>query len=955
MSLRPWKRLCLALGLAGAAAFTSAPAGTVYLKWVEELPVLREAGGWATGVPALDAALHDFAVREVRPAVPFKLAADPVGLRRVLRLELARDADAASLAARLKALPGAVYAESAPIRTLDVVKEPSAPPRGLDEIPGDPLYPQQYFHPLIQTPAAWDRTHGEGVVVAVVDNGTDWDHPDLYANLWVNPGEDLNGNGLVDGSDWNGVDDDGNGFVDDLRGWDFYDGDPDPSPEVSQGGSYDNHGTHTAGLVAAVMNNRGVVGTAPGCDLMPIRAGYGGSIFQGLEGIIYAAHNGADIISLSWGGPGSSSYEQDIITDAGAQGALVVAAAGNENSSLPHYPAAYEGVLSVAWLNANDTKAGGSNYGAWVALGAPGTSILSLFPSSSYGTSSGTSMATPMVAGVAALVRAFHPSWSVDQVLTQLVSTADDISLKNPAYPGMLGAGRINAYRAVTETAPGFAILDMSAEEVGGDQDGRVDPGENARLSLTLKNYGSATSGVQVVLLGSLPEVQVVQGIWDIPQLAAGGTATNPAGTFEVSLSPFTLSNREIPLTFTVSAENFYTTTLSAPLAVDPAFAHHDTGNVVFTVTDFGVFGYNDYTNTLNPYIGRGFRFPATGSNALFHGSLMAGVSTARVSDCAYGDNFALRYDWTTATGGEITMGPGEAADQQGFAVYQDSGAGNEQIGLQVTQESYAWKSPPGDDFVLLSFLVKNVSPRDLDSLYLGLYLDWDVADLDSNEAGWNPDLRLGYTFNDQVVTPNTRYYGSCLLSHDPASYRVINHNALGNAVLTDSLKYIYMSQGMVTTSGPTSADYSSLLSAGPFSLVSGDSVMVGFAVLGGENLDDLRANAAVAIQYWEGIPASGPAPAALTAPPGVFSLSGAFPQPANGELTVDFVLPGAGRVAFDLVDVLGRAVRLHEGEYSAGGTYRVTLPHREIASGVYFLRGTSPYGNFARKILWLK
>ena len=228
----------------------------------------------------------------------------------------------------------------------------------------------------IDAPEAWDVTTGSSaVVIAVIDSGVAWEHPDLTANIWTNPGE-IAGNSL---------DDDGNGFVDDVRGWDFVDGDNDPTAHDNPG-----HGTHVAGTIAAVGNNAaGITGVMQVASIMPLRfldtLGSGG-VADEIEAINYAIDNGAVIINASYGSPSFSSSEQAAIAAAGAAGILFVAAAGNDgtsNDSSPNYPSNYtlDNVISVAATTQTDGLASFSNFGATsVDLGAPGTNTYSTIP-----------------------------------------------------------------------------------------------------------------------------------------------------------------------------------------------------------------------------------------------------------------------------------------------------------------------------------------------------------------------------------------------------------------------------------------------------------------------------------------------------------------------------------------------------------------------------------------------
>jgi hypothetical protein len=294
---------------------------------------------------------------------------------------------------------------------------------------------------------AWPTILGTpSVVVAVVDSGLDFTHPEFSGQVWTNPGE------IPD----NGKDDDGNGYVDDNRGWDFFERDNDPTDG-------DGHGTHLSGTVAAAINDQGVAGIAPGSRLMVLRACRGGSCRASAiaEGITYATANGASIINLSLGGPDVQAVEE-ALQDAAAAGVLVVAAAGNTNTDIDDdeddavYPAAYDllNLVAVAATDRDDRLASFSNYGQTsVDLGAPGKDILSTLPDG-YGWGDGTSFAAPHVAGTAALVRSANPCLSPSEVREIFIASVDSLSsLQGKTVSG----GRLNAPQAIDLATVGSA------------------------------------------------------------------------------------------------------------------------------------------------------------------------------------------------------------------------------------------------------------------------------------------------------------------------------------------------------------------------------------------------------------------------------------------------------------------------------------------------------------------
>jgi subtilisin family serine protease len=295
----------------------------------------------------------------------------------------------------------------------------------------------------IDGPEAWNVTTGSaGFVIADIDTGADWDHPDLAANIWSNPGEVVNG-----------VDDDGNGYVDDVRGWDFYSNDSNPDDS-------DGHGSHTAGTIGAVGNNSiGVAGVNWNCKLVPLRflGPQGGFTSDAIAAVEYCTTMGIQVSNNSWGGGGFSSSLNNAIGASKSIGHVFVAAAGNDgtnNDSLPHYPSNYaqDNIISVAAIGNRDELANeptwASNYGASsVDIGAPGVDIASTWSAGGYVWSSGTSMATPHVTGVVALVYAQNPGWTYSQIINRIYSTARPTS----AMAGKCTTGAVlNAFDAVS-------------------------------------------------------------------------------------------------------------------------------------------------------------------------------------------------------------------------------------------------------------------------------------------------------------------------------------------------------------------------------------------------------------------------------------------------------------------------------------------------------------------------
>jgi subtilisin family serine protease len=355
------------------------------------------------------------------------------------------------------------YIEPDYIITLDDVEKTSPTQENLGTItplittPNDPAYPQLWGlnntgqsggtpDADIDAPEAWDiQTGNPNLVIGVIDSGVDYNHPDLVGNIWTNPGE-------IAGD---GIDNDSNGYIDDVRGWDFGNNDNNPM-------DVDSHGTHVSGTIAGKGNNSvGVTGVAWNAKIMPLKmfsdSGYG-SDSGAILALNYATAKGVKLTNNSWGGGGYSQALYDAINTAGQQGALFIAAAGNDygnnNDINPVYPASYNlpNIISVAATTRTDALAIFSNFGPTsVDLGAPGEDIYSTTPGGNYALKSGTSMASPHVAGGAALVWSQNPTWTAQQVKNRLLQTTDFI----PALSGKtVSGGRLNIKNALGGSSP---------------------------------------------------------------------------------------------------------------------------------------------------------------------------------------------------------------------------------------------------------------------------------------------------------------------------------------------------------------------------------------------------------------------------------------------------------------------------------------------------------------------
>jgi len=458
--------ILMSAGTATANSFVGYMPGRLIIEMAEDtFPVVDKSGGTlAIDIPELDAMARSYRATELEQlytAVEKPTKAGRTDLRRhyVLHFPDGVDLDAIST---------------------DFLKLSSVTRVWKDEIfqqtnvPNDPqLYNQWWLRNTnfggtdIRAVGGWAEAYGDtNIVIAIVDSGVDWNHPDLGG---THP-DRVNGAIFTNWTEYYGlpnVDDDGNGKVDDVRGWDFVNlsesqgyPDEDMMTPDNDPSDYTNHGTPCSGCAAAITDNGvGVAGVARGCKILPVRVGWlpigetGGvvSMSYASSGMVYAANIGADIVNCSWGSSSFLAFAVQYCVDAGM---IVVTAAGNDNNEVPSYLNTHPDVLGVAATVDGDAKASFSSYGTWVELSAPGVNITTTWydnvsGTSTYGVTQGTSFSSPITCGALALIWSANPGWNRTQVMNQLLNTCDNIDSVNPGYEGKLGAGRINLLRAL--------------------------------------------------------------------------------------------------------------------------------------------------------------------------------------------------------------------------------------------------------------------------------------------------------------------------------------------------------------------------------------------------------------------------------------------------------------------------------------------------------------------------
>jgi len=805
-------------------------------------------------------------------------------------------------------------------------------------VPNDPLQNQQYHLDSIQVFQAWDITKGDtNIVVGISDSGVQIDHPDLAPQIKNDPTEPVNG-----------LDDNNDGKVDNFRGWDFcgpsfdpnYEGDNDPN--ITQGGA--SHGTHVAGISAAKTdNNLGVAGVAFNCKIMPLKCSPdngGGSIFYGYESIEYGASHGAHVINCSWGGPGGySTFEQEVITDAALTfGTLVVAAAGNDNSPDLFYPAYYDHVLAVSALGTGNRRASFTNYNYKVNVGAPGVNINSTYFLNDYQLNSGTSMASPVVAGVAALVKSRYPDFGPDQIAKKIRVTSDNIYNVTgntlPALFGKFGRGIVNAYRAVTEEAPGLKNIAVRVQDADGNN--LFQPGDSLYITADFINYlqtsspdlkvtFSVVNGNNSTYVTTIPNsTETILGVMTTNEIK-----NNNNKPFKIFLKPNLPNDRSIDIRMYYSDANGYYDYDHYSILLNATYINVEKNNISTTFTSKGRIGFNDDNAS------EGLGFKHKGRQTLYELGLLSGTSATKIANTCRstvtGGNLGHDNDYRN-----VSFIKEVSIPMTGIYHYEntmtDANAGAAASNVTILQQSFAKTTPGDSNYVIVRYLIKNNSTTAvLSNYFVGLYGDFDIsASGQQDKAGWSASNKMGFVYN---ANPDGLYAGIAVLGESTPNYYAIDNDATAPDTFgvydgyTDSEKFRSISSGIYRrnagVSGPK--DVSIAVGAGPFSIAPGDTIDVGFAIVAGENLDEILQAADTASEEW---PIITEVKQSLSRKIAGISL---YPNPAASELYVKGdLLPG-----YRILDASGKEHILPSRHF---GSQLCRLDLSGIPSGLYLL-----------------
>lgn len=893
--------------------------------------------------------------RTLPGALPSTLSDDLV---RTYFLSFSSDVDPVFIARKISMIPGVEYAEPQPVMELHYQ-------------PNDPLFGsngQNYFF-LQKFPEAWEITKSSrDIVIAIVDSGVDYNHPDLRGNLWRNP-DPGRAKRMVPGI-FNAVEND-------TIGWNFWASGPinNPTQSANPIGTAQSHGTHVAGIAAAMTDNgTGIASAGFNSSYMAVRAGgteeAPRSIGFGYQGILYAAVNGAHVINCSFGSTFNSQFGADVVTLATELGSVIVGSAGNNNDEVPNFPASYQNVLSVASVvTTNSTKSSFSTYGFGVDVSATGSSILSTVFNNEYALNSGTSMSAPVAAGLAALVVHRYPDWSPERVLGQIRGTANPaLYNSNPNFTDKLGVGLLDAEKALTTPVPYIRITDVKFVNQNGSKLGL---NEDGFIELSLVNLGQGTSNLRYSISNTNQTASLLFGI-------GSTSALNTTGSEAMIRIPVVITEEVLK----GAVPNF-----KIQVGVDPLnyldniyFRYenlfvdtHDANLVRVSATSTGAIGFN---RSVLGDTGVGF-IPLRETNGvlqelgnmLYESGVMIQTNLdenihmlTNVRETIFPPMMFKPIDL-------IGIGPVNGG-QKGVAFFETDTQGGRPK-AEIRMETYAFEDQALNKSLLVYYHIRNVDPTRyaMNDTYVGVFSDWDAGNYSNNLVRYNAADSVMI-----VEDPTSSSIPFLTVAHlgGISSAMAIN-NAYEGPV--DSLNFgVYYSQtnpafdgfteqekswslragrGKVTQN-PT--DVSLVNASGPFTIRYNQEITVGFVFSFGNTEAELiqQVRAARQRRVYNTTPNFN-SPRVPVFIPTEVAIASNYPNPFNPSTNILIDMERPGRAIVEVYDMMGRKIGTIFDENLINRRYEVPFDGSNLASGVYVVVLRTDQGIRTRKITLMK
>ncbi|PLX16400.1 MAG: hypothetical protein C0599_15370 [Salinivirgaceae bacterium] len=763
------------------------------------------------------------------------------------------------------------------------------------EVPDDPGISSQYYIDLINMFDAWDIETGDtSVIIGVVDTGTDLLHNDLQGKLAYNYNDPING-----------IDDDQDGFIDNYYGWDLSENNNNPQVDS------DYHGAKVAGIVAAATNNAiGVAGVGYNLKYLPVKTMNGqGQLDTPWEGVIYAVDHGADVIVCSWGGIAPNAFGRDIIQYATIdKGAIVVAASGNYHSDVLFYPASYPEVISVTATNQNDQKWVGNNgsgatYGYTIDIAAPGESIYLLNSDNSYGVGTGTSYAAPIVGAIAGLIKSNRPHLKAEQIKQQLFNTTYliDTIPQNVLYTHQLGAGRVDAYAALTDTMiSGVALSNMQiqGEAIAGNTvyltGNFINHLQNAVINITIESLHEdaipLTTSINAGILSTSASYQIGEN--EIP----------------IELSTDLLFDQEIVIKFTIDdgSKTYYR--LFSFMA-NQSYQNITDNNLNATITANGRIGFAN----LDPILGDGI-WTDNIRNMIWEGGLIYGNSNTQTLSSFMGEEgFGIEQSVIIETDiNGNTIATSKMVDTNK----------NNAMNISIIQKVTASVNPDLNNTLIYEYQLFNNSDQNYEDFHVGLFFDWDLDLTVYNHVYMNNEYQIAICEN---VLGESRLIGVKIIDEPFSQYAFELNNETEGINITDGFtneeRWFALSNEREEAGLGSGDDVAHMVSTNGFTFEAGDSITLTYVITTATHESNIISQIANAQQFITGI---------RTTNLSSFNLN-LYPNPFDDQISISS--PNQIQTII-IYDNKGRIIN----QFEVNGN-NITLSLDKLYPGLYFIK----------------
>ena len=781
--------------------------------------------------------------------------------------------------------------------------------------PNDDAYLSQYYLNNLKIFDAWDISKGDTTtIIGIVDTGVDIDHEDLNQNIYRNVNDPIDG-----------IDNDHDGYIDNYWGWDLGENDNNPQWDTSAASSAP-HGVWVSGCASAVADNGvGLAGIGYRTKIMPIKVSTAASttINSGYEGIVYAADHGCDIINCSWGSTIGNEYGQDIINYAVFnRNALVVAAAGNNGIELEFYPASYDNVINVGASNIDDNKWNKSNYSVTVDCMAPGESVRMTAPNNGYVNGWGTSFASPIFAGCAAIVKSHYDTLSALQIGEVLRTTCDNIDTVagNEPFADLMGTGRVNLYRALSDPISSSIRYKNVNYTINND---------TMQIVGDFVNYLKSTNNLNILITTNSSYIQLITNTFN-----AG--VINTMDTISNNSLPFTmLVDTNIPIDENIYFKLVYTDGTYSDFQMlrfklNQSYVDVDTNNITTTIANNGLISYTDGR------AGTGYNYKDY-KNICYEMGIIIASDTNIVEDCVrsnsdfIGFNKALKFNNDTI------------ANQIIKTTYLN--IDTSEFNLTINQNIYAWNNTDYKDFIFVKYQIINNIDTVINNLNFGLFSDWDIINYSLNKADYYSANRLAYVYSN---TTEQVYSGFQLLSDSVAKAYAFDNIAGGEGGVditngfSDEEKYFALThQRQMAGVNGLGNDVCQALSCGGYTINPFDTITIAYAIHSTENINDLITNSNTAQILYDSL---------FPKPVGIENISQSindfliYPNPANNYLIIK--TNNTKYYNIKLLDITGVIIRDYQNINDKN--YRIDIS--DLQNGIYFISINNSIKKFVKK-----